>query len=58
MTLELDLDHKLELSAQDFIGTSVAVLGSPGMGKSNTSALLMEQLRPHFPFHILDTHNE
>lgn len=58
MTLELDLDHHLDLVAQDFIGSRVAILGSSGNGKTNTLALILEYILAVLPFTIFDPHNE
>lgn len=48
----------VQFTIHDIIGSSVAVLGSPGSGKSNTNARIIEQIRPFVPVHILDIHNE
>lgn len=40
----IDVEGMLNLSADDLIGQSVAVLGLKGSGKSNTAAVLMEEL--------------
>ncbi len=42
--MNIDLIGNLELTASDLIGQSVAVLGIKGSGKSNTAAVLMEEL--------------
>lgn len=56
--LTLDVRSALQLDTKDFIGQRVAVLGSSGMGKTNTVAVLLEQLIPQWPFVIFDIHNE
>lgn len=58
MPLELDLDLILDLVAQDFIGSRVAILGSSGNGKTNTLALILEHILSILPFTIFDPHNE
>lgn len=44
MSVRIDVHGLLQMAAGDFIGQSVAVLGIKGSGKSNTAAVLMEQL--------------
>lgn len=43
-TMHIETEGMLSLQATDFIGQSVAVLGIKGSGKSNTAAVLMEEL--------------
>src|SRR6185369_4325470 len=40
------------------IGQRVACLGSSGSGKSNTVAVLVEEIAPHVPVTIFDVHDE
>ncbi len=42
--MNIDIDGIVKLTANDLIGQSVAVLGIKGSGKSNTAAVLMEEL--------------
>ena len=56
--LALDTKGQLELSSVAFLGQRIAVLGSSGMGKTNTVALLIEQLVSVMPFCIFDIHDE
>lgn len=42
--MQIDLHGLLSIQAHDLIGQSVAVLGIKGSGKSNTAAVLMEEL--------------
>lgn len=42
--LELDVDGKLDLTVQSFIGQRTAILGSGGGGKTNTLALILEKV--------------
>lgn len=57
--LNIDLDHKLEITTKALNGTRIAVLGIPGSGKSNTIGVLLEE---NVPFNtgvtILDMHDE
>ncbi len=56
--LQIDVDDKLQLQAADFIGQRVAVLGTSGNGKSNTVAVLVEELAPLLPMTIVDMESE
>lgn len=56
--LRLDVDSEIEMTISDPIGQSIAVVGTPGSGKSNTIARFLEQTRPYIPQHLLDIHNE
>ena len=44
MNIDNMTENLLSLEAADLIGQSVAVLGIKGSGKSNTAAVLMEEL--------------
>lgn len=48
----------LDLEPQDFVGTRCAVLGISGGGKTNTVAVLCEELLPHIPATIIDPEGE
>lgn len=53
--LELDLESKLRLEPADLVGKSLAVLGITRSGKSNSGAVLIEQLgKQGYPFVIVD----
>ncbi len=56
--MDIDTDRKLNLDASAFIGQRVAVLGISGSGKTNTAAVLVEELRPHTPMTIVDIEGE
>lgn len=56
--LELDMDGKLGLTVQSFIGQRTAILGSSGGGKTNTLALILEKVLPFMPTVIFDQHDE
>lgn len=54
----LDIAPGLHLTADDFVGSRTAVLGSSGMGKSNTVAALIEELADKVPMTIVDIESE
>lgn len=56
--LKLDVDGKLDLTVQSFIGQRTAILGSSGGGKTNTLALILEKVLPFMPTVIFDQHDE
>lgn len=57
--MNIDTAGVLPLSAEDFIGQSVAVLGIKGSGKSNTAAVLMEELlQRNAPICVVDIAGE
>jgi len=56
--MNLDLENKLSITVDDLVSQRIAVLGASGMGKSNTVALLLENLIPQWPFVIFDIHDE
>lgn len=57
--MNIDIAGVLPLSAEDFIGQSVAVLGIKGSGKSNTAAVLMEELlKQNAPICVVDIAGE
>lgn len=56
--MNLDLEDKLSITVDDLVSQRIAVLGASGMGKSNTVALLLENLIPQWPFVIFDIHDE
>ncbi len=56
--LRLDAEGKLALTAQSFNGQRVAILGTSGMGKTNTLALILEKVLPFMPNVIFDQHDE
>lgn len=57
--MNIDVAGVLPLSAESFVGQSVAVLGIKGSGKSNTAAVLMEELLFHnVPICVVDIAGE
>lgn len=54
----LDTSGKLVLTTQQIASERAAVLGVSGSGKSNTIAVLLEQMLPDMPFAIIDLHSE
>lgn len=56
--LKLDVEGKLDLTANDLTAQRVAILGSSGSGKSNLLALILEHMLPFMPFVIFDQHDE
>lgn len=56
--MQLDHENLINLTVEDMLSKRIAVLGAPGSGKTNTVALLLEQLLPHMPFTIFDPHSE
>jgi len=58
-TLNLDTTNILNLQTQDLIGRCVAVLGISGSGKTNTAAVLVEELLSNgIPMTIVDIEGE
>lgn len=59
MELNIDLEHKLQISPKALSGVRIAVLGIPGSGKSNTIAVLLEEMVAYQTgITILDMHDE
>src|SRR5579859_1398393 len=56
--LSIDTIGTLGLTVHDLIGQRVAVLGISGSGKTNTGAVLVEELLPHLPITIVDVEGE
>jgi hypothetical protein len=57
--LNIDLEHKLQITPKALNGVRIAVLGIPGSGKSNTIAVLLEENVPYNTgITILDMHDE
>lgn len=56
--LHIDQLGSLQMSAQTLIGESVAVLGIKGSGKTNTAAVIIEELLPLLPMTIVDIEGE
>lgn len=54
----LDIAEQVEITPDEIAEDGCVVLGSKRSGKSNTVALLVESLIPHFPFAIADAHDE
>jgi len=56
--LQLDVEGKLNLTIEDFIGSRCAVLGVSGSGKSMTARVLLEELLPSIPMTLVDIEGE
>lgn len=57
--LNIDSTHELQLYAQTLVGRSIAVLGITGSGKTNTAAVLIEELLAGgLPLTIVDIEGE
>lgn len=56
--LDIDIEGRLPFDVADFVGESVAVLGIKGSGKTNTAAVLIEELLPFLPMSIVDPEGE
>jgi hypothetical protein len=57
--LQIDRTNKLRMSLQNLIGESIAVLGIKGSGKTNTAAVLIEELLDFgLPLTIVDIEGE
>jgi uncharacterized protein len=57
--LNIDASNQLELQAQELVGRSIAVLGITGSGKTNTAAVLIEELLASgLPLTIVDIEGE
>ncbi len=56
--LDIDIEGRLPFDVDDFVGESVAVLGIKGSGKTNTAAVLIEELLPFLPMSIVDPESE
>lgn len=52
--MHIDIKHDLKLDASALVGARIAVLGISGSGKSNTGAVLMEEILPHMAGTIID----
>jgi hypothetical protein len=59
MKRTLDISEEIQLDLEKFIGRCVAILGIRGSGKTNTSAVLLEELlRFKYPLTIVDIDGE
>lgn len=57
--LDIDIDHTLQLNPDNLVGQRIAVLGVSGSGKSNTTAVLLEEaLERGIPLTIVDMEGE
>lgn len=54
----IDLADGVSLTIDELIGRSVGVLGITGSGKSNTFAVIVEEIAPFMPFVVIDTAGE
>jgi len=58
INLTRDEGSPLALSPQDLVGRRCAVLGASGYGKTNSVAVLIEELAPYIPMTIIDPEGE
>lgn len=56
--MQLDIHNQLNIKIEDLVAQRCAVLGASGSGKSNTVAVLVEEVAAHMPFIIVDPHSE
>jgi predicted transcriptional regulator len=57
--LNVDIGNKLNIQSEEFVGICAAILGIRGTGKSNTDAVIVEELLGvGFPMTIVDIENE
>jgi uncharacterized protein len=56
--MQIDVNNSLNLQIEELIGQRIAVLGISGSGKTNTVAVLAEELLPHVPMTICDIEGE
>src|SRR5947199_4384979 len=56
--MRLDREEKLSLPREEVIGQRIAVLGISGSGKTNTVAVLCEELLGKVPLTIVDVEGE
>jgi hypothetical protein len=57
--LHIDSSNELQFQTQDLVGRSIAILGITGSGKTNTTAVLIEELLSNgFPLTIIDIEGE
>lgn len=57
--LDIDSDHIMNLDSDSLVGQRIAILGMSGSGKSNTTAVILEEaLERHIPLTIVDMEGE
>ena len=56
--MKIDLNNQAGLTLDDFIAQRSIVLGISGSGKTNTAAVIIEELLPHIPMTIIDIEGE
>lgn len=56
--MQLDHANILDLTVQSIAAKRIAVLGASGSGKTNTVALIVEQILPSMPVTIIDPHED
>lgn len=56
--MHLDVDNLLNLTLEDIQKERAVVLGASGAGKTNTVAVLVEEVGEYMPFVIVDPHGE
>lgn len=56
--LNIDANGKLDIPLEAVIGEKIAILGVAGSGKTNSAAVVVEELLPHLPMTIVDIEGE
>lgn len=56
--MQIDVEKRLQLKVEEIIGQRIAVLGISGSGKTNTVAVLAEELLPRLPMTLVDIEGE
>lgn len=56
--LHIDTEGVIQLSAADIVGDRITVLGISGSGKSNTAAVIVEEIIEYMPVTIVDIEGE
>lgn len=56
--MQIDVTHRLHLSLEEIVGQRIAILGISGSGKTNTVAVLAEELLPRLSMTIVDVEGE
>ena len=56
--LHIDTEGVIQLSPEDIVGDRITVLGISGSGKSNTAAVIVEEIIEYMPVTIVDIEGE
>lgn len=54
----MNIGTDLQIPINTFLNKTTAILGSTGSGKTNTVAVLIEEILPHVPLTIVDPEGE